>query len=267
MKAYAAYFRIRFTAGLQYRAAALAGVVTQFAWGFLSILLFAAFYRTDPASFPMGFSQLASYLWLRQAFLALFASWIFDGEIFSLIQSGSLAYELVRPLDVYAFWYVKNLALRLSRAVLRSFPILTVAALLPAPYGLSLPAGWDSFGLFLSSAVLSFLLVTAYCMLIYIATVYTLSPLGVRMVAVAVTDLLTGGIIPLPFFPDNVLAVLRFTPFAAMQDLPFRLYSGHVAAGEAAPALALQAFWLMALVVLGRAWLNRGLRKATIQGG
>ena len=44
--------------GLQYRAAALAGVATQFAWGFMEIMIFRAFYRADPASFPYEFFRL-----------------------------------------------------------------------------------------------------------------------------------------------------------------------------------------------------------------
>lgn len=39
MKKYLSFFRIRFLCGLQYRAAALAGVVTQFAWGGMNVLL------------------------------------------------------------------------------------------------------------------------------------------------------------------------------------------------------------------------------------
>lgn len=34
MKKYLSFFRLRFVNGIQYRAAALAGIVTQFAWGF-----------------------------------------------------------------------------------------------------------------------------------------------------------------------------------------------------------------------------------------
>ena len=55
MRAYAAVFRMKFTGGLQYRAAALAGLVTQFAWGFMELLAFSAFYRADPTAFPMRF--------------------------------------------------------------------------------------------------------------------------------------------------------------------------------------------------------------------
>ena len=35
MKKYLSFFRLRFNTGLQYRAAALAGIVTQFFWGCL----------------------------------------------------------------------------------------------------------------------------------------------------------------------------------------------------------------------------------------
>ena len=40
---YLTLFRLRFLAGLQYRAAALAGIATQFAWGGLLVLLVSGF--------------------------------------------------------------------------------------------------------------------------------------------------------------------------------------------------------------------------------
>ena len=72
MKQYISLFRIRFVNGLQYRAAAFAGLVTQFAWGFMEILAFSAFYHADPAAFPMEFQHLVSYIWIQQAFFAIF---------------------------------------------------------------------------------------------------------------------------------------------------------------------------------------------------
>ena len=66
MKKYLSFFKLRFAMGLQYRAAALAGIVTQFAWGFLEILMFRAFYRADASAFPIDFSALSSYIWLQQ---------------------------------------------------------------------------------------------------------------------------------------------------------------------------------------------------------
>ena len=135
MKKYMSFFRMRFICGLQYRSAAYAGIVTQFAWGFMEILMFRAFYMGNPDAFPMEFSQLSSYIWLQQAFLALFMTWFLEVDIFSSISSGNVAYELVRPMNLYQMWFTKNLAGRLSKAVLRCIPILAVAAFLPQPYG------------------------------------------------------------------------------------------------------------------------------------
>ena len=78
MKKYMSFFQIRFSMGLQYRTAALAGIVTQFAWGFMEIMIFKAFYEADAAAFPMTLSATASYIWLQQAFLAFFAAWMID---------------------------------------------------------------------------------------------------------------------------------------------------------------------------------------------
>ena len=221
-RVYGSFFRLRFINGLQYRAAAYAGVATQFAWGFMEILLFHAFYQTDPAAFPMEFSQLAAYVWLQQAFLALFMLWFFENEIFDGILSGTIAYELARPTDLYVMWFTRSAANRLSRAVLRCMPILVVAVFLPEPFRLAAPANAAAFGWFALTLVLGLLTVVAFSMLVYISAFYTLSSQGIRLVVSAVGDLLMGGLIPLPFMPEGVQKVLELTPFAAMQNLPLR---------------------------------------------
>ncbi|HOB20850.1 MAG TPA: ABC transporter permease, partial [Candidatus Atribacteria bacterium] len=197
MKKYKSFLRIRFINGLQYRAAAYAGVATQFAWGFMELLMFRAFYKADPSAFPMEFSQLSSYIWLQQAFLALFMTWFFENDIFEAIARGNVAYELVRPMNLYNMWFVKNVASRLSRAALRCMPILLVAFHLPRPYNISLPDSPASFLAFLVSMALGTFVVVAFCMLVYITTFYTLSPLGVKIISISLVDFLSGSLIPL----------------------------------------------------------------------
>ena len=108
MRKYISFFRIRFIAGLQYRAAAWAGIATQFAWGGMNILMFRAFYEEGSNAFPMPFDSLSTYIWLQQAFLALFMAWFFDTEIFDSIVSGNIAYELCRPINIYNMWFIRR---------------------------------------------------------------------------------------------------------------------------------------------------------------
>lgn len=267
MTKYLALFRIRFINGLQYRAAALAGMATQFAWGFMELLAFSAFYRANPAAFPMEFSQTVSYIWMQQAFLALFMVWFFEGEIFSAITSGSIAYELARPINLYDRWFCQTAASRLSKAVLRCFPILIIAFIVPEPYRMSLPPDLLQFILFLLSAALSLSVVVSFSMLIYISTFYTMSPIGVRLIAAVFGDFMAGATIPLPFFPDSVRFVAELLPFAAMQNMPLRIYSGNIAGTDAARGIALQVFWLITLTFAGKLMMRNALKKVIIQGG
>lgn len=267
MKKYWGFFRMRFLASLQYRAAAWAGVATQFAWGFMNLLMFRAFYNANPAAFPMEFSQLATYIWLQQAFLMLFNLWRYDNDIFESITSGGVAYELARPAPVYSMWFVKSYASRVASTALRCLPVLLVAFLLPAPFGLCLPANIGVFLLFLLSLAAASCLVMALQMLVYISTFYTLSPMGVRVVVMVLSDFLMGQLIPLPFFPDGVREIVELTPFAAMQNLPLQIYCGTITGAALQQALCLQLFWLVALVAGGAIWMRNALRRVVIQGG
>ena len=91
LRKYRSLFRIRFNAGIQYRAAALAGITTQFAWGFLNIMLYMTFYRSNAAAFPMTLQAVVTYMWLRQAFLMLFETWGTENAILESITSGGVA--------------------------------------------------------------------------------------------------------------------------------------------------------------------------------
>lgn len=266
MKAMMGIMRLRFTAGLQYRAAALGGLATQFFWGALLVLSFDALYRSGGAQ-PMSLAETTTYIWLQQAFLALLSSWIWEGEIFDSIESGGFAYELCRPADLYAVWFARSAAGRLSAALLRCLPILLLAVFLPAPYGLMLPPSLAAFGAFLLSLVLSWLVMVSLCVLGYVFSCRTLSPRGVKLAMISVIGFLAGEIVPLPFFPKGVREVLSLLPFGACQNVPLRIYSGNIAGASLVQAILLQVFWLAALVLAGRYLLGRVLNRAQLQGG
>lgn len=267
MKKYFSFFRLRFSMGLQYRAAAWAGIVTQFFWGSMEILVFRAFYQTDPGAFPMTLQETCTYIWLQQAFLALFMTWMMENEIFDNIKNGNIAYEMCRPVSIYQMWFARSTANRVSRAVLRCMPILLAAGFLPEPYGMSLPESPEATVLFLVTMVLGVLVTVSFCMLVYIAAFFTISPDGIRIVAVSGTELLSGAIIPLPFFPEKIREILELLPFASMQNVPLRIYSGNLSGQEAWRAIGMQMFWLLVLTGAGVWLMKKAERKVTVQGG
>ncbi len=267
MKKYISFFRLRLVMGLQYRAAALGGVVTQFFWGFMEIIALRAFYESDPAAYPMTLDETSSYIWLQQAFLVLLSARTFDGEILNAIQSGNIAYEFCRPIHIYDMWFAKSTATRLSGAWLRCIPVLMVVFLLPKPYGMSAPADLLHFVLFVVTLILGLLVVVAFSMLVYVSGFYTLSTDGAKILTGAVVDLFTGHLIPLPFFPEGVRQVLEVLPFAAMQNVPLRVYSGNLAGAELYRAIILQIFWLAVLTAGGKMLCRHAEKKVIVHGG
>ena len=92
----------------------------------------------------------------------------------------------------------------------------------------------------------------SFCVLIYILAFFTISPVGLQMIFTSMTDFFAGALIPLPFFPAKLQTVMELLPFAAMQNVPLRIYSGSMSGHEMQKAVFLQIFWLTAMVMIGR---------------
>ena len=119
----------------------------------------------------------------------------------------------------------------------------------------------------LNSLALTVGVTVALTLIVYFTCFYTLSHEGIRMVMGPLADVLSGGIIPLPFMPAWMSGILRYSPFGAMLNAPLRIYSGDIAGGALAETLLLQIFWLLALGFLGWLLQHRGMRQLCLQGG
>lgn len=267
MKMYVSLFRIRLINGMQYRMVALGEIAMRLVWAMMEILVFLAIYRTGNAGLPMDFSQTVSYIWLQQGIRSLFLVVFQDGEIYSTIEKGSIAYELVRPANLYGRWFCQSAANRLAYTLLNGVPSLFLAMLFPQPYRMKRPTDAGVYLLFLISLLSALLVVVAFAMLMYISLFYTLAQRGVRLIVTAVSTFLSGGVIPLAFFPEKVLKAVKLLPFASMQDTPLRIYNGSLAGAEAVKGIALQIFWIAALVGIGQIFMSRALKKVVVQGG
>jgi ABC-2 type transport system permease protein len=263
--AYGGLFRMRLLRGLSYRASAIAGVATQFFFGLVLVMVFQAFASSGGGG--MDARQIASYFWLQQAFLALILIWYRDKELIALIASGDIACELCRPVDLYAFWFTRLLGGKLAGAALRCLPILVAASLLPDPLRLGPPPSIAALLLSLAALALGAVLIVAVTIFAYILIVVTLSPTAPFVFLTPLYEFAAGMVIPLPFMPEGLRNILGVLPFRLCVDLPLRLYSGAIPAGEALALLALQAFWIAIMLPLGRAALGRAVRGSQSVGG
>jgi ABC-2 type transport system permease protein len=170
-------------------------------------------------------------------------------------------------MSLYGRWFCQSAANRVSFTLLNCAPAFLIALIMPEPYRMSLPPDMGLFLLFLLSTVLALFVVVEFAMLMYISLFYTLSQRGIKIIVTALTSFLSGGVIPLPFLPAPVLSVVEWLPFAAMQNMPLRIYSGNIMGSDALKGIIFQVFWLAALLFIGQAAMRRALRKVIVQGG
>ena len=83
----------------------------------------------------------------------------------------------------------------------------------------------------------------------------------------AAADLLGGAIVPLPFLPSWLRGIAQLTPFASMQNVPLRIFSGDIPLGQIPAAMGLQVLWIAVLGAAGYLLTKRGLGRAVILGG
>ena len=266
MKAYITYFKSQLMVGLQYRAAALAGLATQFFWGIILSLIYSSFYKHASVD-NFNLSQLMCYVWLNQAFFYLVYPNLKENDIMSKIKNGEVAYELCRPYDLYWWWYLKVLSVRYAGAMLRCLPVLIFAVFLPAGFNLSAPSSIYSLVLFIVTLFLGTIIITSINMIIQSISFYTNEDKGITSIFYTFMSLLTGISIPLPFLPNIINKLNYFLPFRLISDLPYRTYSGSIDIQSALINVGMQVIWIIVLVTIGKIIMNKMLHKATIQGG
>lgn len=267
MKQYLSFFKLKFSVGLQYKTAALAGIATQIFFGLVYIMVYVAFYGSGTNNADITLNEIIPYLWLNQAFFSLICIWHKDNEILNMIKNGNVAYELCRPQNLYVMWFIRILSSKISSVLLRCIPLLILAFLLPAPYNLTLPANLNSFIFFIISLLISSLLITAIVTLIYVLVFYSIDSKGIMGMYCGIAEILSGQVIPIPLFPGILKNIATLLPFAYISDFSFRIYSGNIYGLSITKGLCIEILWLIILIVIGILATNNILKKVSVQGG
>jgi len=263
MKPYLAILRSRFLTLLQYRAAAIAGAGTQLFFGLVRMMIFEGFYRSSTTPQPMDAAQTVTYIWLGQALLLLGMLDV-DRDVAGMIRSGSIVYEMARPIDLYSLWFARAVSGRAAPMVMRAIPIAIISGLL---FGLAAPASLAAGVLFVTAVVGGLLLAAALIVLMTTSLLWTLSGEGIYRLSAPFIFFFSGIVIPLPLFPEWLQGVVAVLPFRGLLDTPFRIYMGLLAGPAAFWALAHQALWIVLLTAMGRALLARATNRLVAQGG
>lgn len=263
-----AFFRIRFNEAIQYKIAAISGVVTQIAWGVMYIMLYSTFMQNGNST-GMTVKQMSTYMWLQQAFIMLLNMWRIDDDIIDDIKTGNVSMHLVKPINIYNMWYARIFGSKVSMTLLRSIPIILLTIIpIWGDYGLIIQTNPLILFLAIISIVLSAMLVMSYIMIFISVVLITITDDGIKLMFQLTMEFLSGAVIPIAFMPTWLANFIKFTPFYYMPNISFNIYSGYISdMKQILIGIIMQMFWIIILTIIGKIVIKKRLKKVVIQGG
>ncbi|WP_151736047.1 ABC transporter permease [Paenibacillus tengchongensis] len=265
-----ALFATRFKTVMVFRAAALSGIVAQIFFAFFKIFTLYGFMEGGTENSPLHPDSVVVYIWLTQIFLTIIP-WNVNGEDLYSIRSGNIAYELVRPVNLFALMYIKTISWRVTNSLIRVIPIVIFnMILLPilgfGEFAITIPSG-KILLLFIISITIAYLLSCMITVFLYSITLYTIDASNFLGIINSMALVLSGTIIPLSYFPESLQVLLILQPFKGIIDTPALILTGQYTYSESMLYILLQLVWLLIFFLLNSVMFKKGTKKIVVQGG
>jgi ABC-2 type transport system permease protein len=178
------------------------------------------------------------------------------------VREGTIATDLMKPISLPLYFFSDGFGQTFFHGLL-IVPALLLSLLLvhidvPAPGVLGAFA--LSFGLgYGVNFLLNFLMNSV--------AFWTLETFAIQIMVRWISDLLSGQIVPLIFFPGSWQTVMLGLPFAAIYSTPLLIYVGTIPPQQYAAAIALQCVWLVVFAAAAVLMWNAARRRVVVQGG
>ena len=257
------FLRVGFVNALAYRLRYYTGIVTYFIYVSIYYFIWKAIYEHSAKIEGFDFKQLLTYVAVGWIIRSFYYNTI-DQEIANQVMEGKLAMDLIKPVNTQFMYVSKAFGESVFRLAMLTLP---TAVLLAVVFPLRLPAGILNFAAFVVSGFLSFFIVAGINFCVGTFAIRLKSILGLLRAKYFLLELFSGLLIPISFFPQVFQKALAFMPFQYISYVPVLIYLGKLQGLEILKALAVQLFWVFAMLALGDLLWHWSSRKITIQGG
>ncbi|TQM64397.1 ABC-2 type transport system permease protein [Humibacillus xanthopallidus] len=247
-----------------YRLALLAGMTTNSVFGIIrAYILLAALASAGASIGGYDASMAVAFVWWGQALLGTVNLWGF-AEVKDRVRTGDIAIDFLRPLDPQLAYLAGDLGRAGINLIGRGIPAILLGALL---FDIAWPPSGLSWAAGAVSVLLAVIVAFAGNFVINLLAFWLVEIRGITLLWMITGGLLCGLYLPVPWFPDWLRTVATWSPFPSMLQQPIDILAGRVVGAGIATSLAIQLFWVTALLALGQVVLRAGRRRLEVQGG
>jgi ABC-2 type transport system permease protein len=248
---------------LSYRAATIAGLITNIFFGLLRASVLIALYGSREVVEGLSIQDVITYTGLSQAvivYLSIFGSY----DLMRSIHQGEIAGDLLKPVSLFNFWLAQDLGRAMVGFFLRGLTIMVIYTLV---FDITYPTSLAQWLVLFVALILSWLISFAYRFLVNLSAFWSPDARGIGRFAFIIVMFFSGFLMPLRFFPDWVQTLAYLTPFPHMLNTVVEVYLGVLTGAELVNALFAQLAWAVALVVVCQIVLRWGTKRLVILGG
>jgi ABC-2 type transport system permease protein len=263
MRRYLALTKCSLLTGMVWRSHFIFTLISNLAYIVILYFLWKSIYSSSQTLNGMTFNQTFTYMAVTASIFVLFSTWL-EWQVSREIISGAITVHLTKPLDYQLMMLAQTLGRTLNNALVITLPSLAV---LFGVFRVNIALGWNLL-FFCLSLPLACLLSLLLDYMVGLTSFYTESLWGISTTKEIVVLVLSGGLVPLRFFPEAMRNVLLYLPFQAIYHTPASILTDpSLSPMDYASMLALQVVWAAALLVLSRLFFAQAVKAVTINGG
>lgn len=230
----------------------------------LIYFLWGAIYRNSGDSINgMSFNDTFMYLTLATAIYNLMMTWA-DWDMSRTMVSGNITQQLIKPTNYQMFKLFENFGAAVVNFILLFLPSLVLVVFV---FQGRIAMGWNLL-FFMISILIAYIINFSLDFMTGCLSFYTESIWGISMTKEVIVLLLSGAVIPLPFFPEAIRQIVEFLPFQAIYNIPLQiLINNALEMGQILSYIAIQLTWAVVMSVAGSLFFHKASRVITVNGG
>lgn len=266
LKTYLPFATNVFQRKLSYRADAIIFILGNAVMLGVTYYLWKAVYGSSKSNIINGFTLDEMTIYILLSFITsvvISASMIH--EMYREVKDGSIAINLIRPISYekrMIFQGIGNVAYNFAVIFIVSFILITILY-----YKFSGTINIFNLIFYFITTILGMFINLYYNYAFGLLSFKITNMWGLTQIMGAVSELLSGTLIPIVFFPKAIQWMFNFLPFSSMIYTPTMIYLGKLTGYELIKAVSVQIVWLVILIVIARVMWNAMIKKITILGG
>ena len=178
------------------------------------------------------------------------------------IREGTIATDLMKPISLPLYFFSDGVGMTLLHAIL-IVPALILSLIIVR---IDVPPA-HVLAAFALSFLLGYLVNFLLNFLMNCVAFWTLETFAIQLMVRWVSDLLSGQIVPLIFFPGVLQKIVLALPFAAIYSTPLLIYLGKIPPSGYLVAMAAQVGWCIGFAVLSWIVWGAAQKRVVVQGG